>query len=111
MAEEMKNLPAENEAEVTTSAPKSSGKDKKQTDKSFFQKVGDFFKKVWKKIKKFTTDTVNEMKKVVWTPKAELKKSTLLVVVTVTVVAAAIAVIDSAFSWAINGIAGIFPII
>ena len=110
MAEEMKNLPTENESESTPSVAKS-GKANKQTDKSFFQKVGDFFKKVWKKVKKFTTDTVNEMKKVVWTPKNELKKSTLLVVVTVAVVAAAIAVIDSAFSWAINGIAGIFPII
>jgi preprotein translocase SecE subunit len=67
--------------------------------------------KAWKKIKKLCTDTFNEMKKVVWTPKAELKKSTVLVIVAVVCVAAAIAVVDSVFSFAINGIAGLFPIL
>ena len=47
------------------------------------------------------------MKKVVWLPKAELAKSTKLVVVTVVAIAAAIAVIDTAFSFIINGIAGL----
>ena len=112
MAEEMKNLSTENATEEAAPVAKSSGKAKKQVvEKTFLQKTGDFFKATWKKIKKFTTDTINEMKKVVWTPKAELKKSTVLVVVAVAVIATAIAVIDSAFSWAINSIAGLFPII
>ena len=108
MAEEMK-LPTENENEANPSVKKS-GKEKK-AEKTFFQKMGEFFKTAWKKTKKFTVDTVHEMKKVVWTPKAELKKSTILVVVAVTIIAAGIAVIDSAFSWAFNGIAGLFPTI
>ena len=112
MAEEMKNLPIENEDEVVTAPEKKSDKNAKLPEKApFFTRVGNFFKKVWKKIAKFTVDTVHEMKKVVWTPIAELKKSTLIVVVTVLCVAVAIAIIDAAFSWAINGIAGLFPII
>ena len=47
------------------------------------------------------------MKKVVWLSKAELGKSTKLVVVTVVAVAAAIAVIDTAFSYLINTVAGL----
>ena len=47
------------------------------------------------------------MKKVVWTPKDELKKSTKIVLVTVIAVGLAIAVVDTFFSWAINSIAGL----
>ena len=112
MAEEMKNLPTENEGEIVSASEKKSEKTTKLPEKvPFFTKVGNFFKKVGKKIAKFTVDTVHEMKKVVWTPVAELKKSTLIVVVTVLCVAVAIAIIDAVFSWAINGIAGLFPII
>ena len=64
-------------------------------------------KKIPEKIVKLCKDTVGEMKKVVWLPKAELAKSTKLVVVTVVAIAAAIAVIDTAFSFLINGIAGL----
>ena len=38
----------------------------------------NFFVRVWKKICKFFKDVAGEMKKVVWTPKNELKKSTKL---------------------------------
>ena len=102
MAEEMTTQQGEVTAEVT--APK---KENKARD----PKKPNFFVKAWKKIKKLCTDTFNEMKKVVWTPKAELKKSTVLVIVAVVCVAAAIAVVDSVFSFAINGIAGLFPIL
>ena len=63
-----------------------------------------------KALKKFCTDTVGEMKKVVWTPKNELKKSTILVVVSVLAIAIVIAVVDTAFSFVINGIAGLISL-
>ena len=65
------------------------------------------FVRIWKKIRKFCTDTVGELKKVVWTPKAELKKSTKLVIVTVLAMCIAIALIDLGASWVINTIAGL----
>ena len=65
------------------------------------------FVRIWKKIKKFCKDTVSELKKVSWTPKTELLKSTKLVVVTVVVVCIAIALIDLGASWAINSLAGL----
>ena len=67
----------------------------------------NFFVRVWKKICKFFKDVAGEMKKVVWTPKNELKKSTKLVLAIVIAVAAVIAVIDTSFSWIINSIAGL----
>ncbi len=65
------------------------------------------FVRIWKKIKKFCKDTVSELKKVSWTPKTELFKSTKLVVVTVVVVCIAIALIDLGASWVINSLAGL----
>ena len=70
-------------------------------------KKENIFKRIWKKFVKLCKDTVGEMKKVVWLSKAELGKSTKLVVVTVVAVAAAIAVIDTAFSFLINTFAGL----
>ena len=63
------------------------------------------FVRVWKKIKKFTKDTVSELKKVSWTSKTELFKSTKLVVVTVLAVCIAIALVDLGASWLINSLA------
>ena len=63
------------------------------------------FVKVWNKIKKFTKDTVSELKKVSWTSKTELFKSTKLVVVTVIAVCIVIALVDLGASWAINSLA------
>ena len=63
------------------------------------------FVRVWKKIKKFTKDTVGELKKVSWTSKTELFKSTKLVVITVIAVCIAIALVDLGASWAINSLA------
>ena len=65
------------------------------------------FVRIWKKIKKFCKDTVSELKKVSWTPKTELLKSTKLVVVTVVVVCIAIALIDLGASWVVNSLAGL----
>ena len=46
------------------------------------------------------------MKKVVWTPKAEVSKNTKLVIATVVAVALIIAVLDFGSSWIINFVAG-----
>ena len=70
-------------------------------------KKANFLKRTFKKLVKLCKDTIGEMKKVVWTPKAEVKKNTKLVVVTVVVIGAAIAVIDTACIYIINGIAGL----
>ena len=70
-------------------------------------KKQNVFVRIWKKIAKFTTDTIGELKKVVWTPKDELKKSTKLVVLTVLAMCAVIALIDLGASWVLNSIAGL----
>ena len=70
-------------------------------------KKNNVFVRVWKKIRKFTTDTIGELKKVVWTPKAELKKSTKLVIITVLAMSIAIALVDLGASWLLNTIAGL----
>ena len=65
------------------------------------------FVRIWNKIKKFSKDTVSELKKVSWTSKTELFKSTKLVVATVLAVCIVIALIDLGASWAINSLAGL----
>ena len=65
------------------------------------------FVRIWNKIKKFTKDTVSELKKVSWTSKTELFKSTKLVVVTVVAVCIVIALIDLGASWVVNSLAGL----
>ena len=65
------------------------------------------FVRVWKKLKKFCKDTVSELKKVSWTSKSELSKSTKLVVVTVLAVCVVVALIDLGASWVINSLAGL----
>ncbi len=70
-------------------------------------KKDNFFKRIWKKLVKLCKDTVGEMKKVVWTPKGELKKNTKLVLVTVVAIGLAIAIIDTTCSFLINTVAGL----
>lgn len=70
-------------------------------------KKPNWFVRAWKKIAKFCKDTVGELKKVVWTPKTELVKSSKLVIVTVIAVCAVVALIDLGSSWLINSIAGL----
>ena len=65
------------------------------------------FVRIWKKIAKFFSDTKGELKKVSWTPKTELSKSSKLVIVSVIAVCLSIAVIDLCSSWLINAIAGL----
>ena len=65
------------------------------------------FVRGFKKIGKLLKDTASELKKVVWTPKAEVRKSFRLVIATVVFVGVAIAVVDLASSWIINSIAAL----
>ena len=98
MADE-KNLsvePAENKAVA----------EKKTKNKSAAKKP-NFFVRVCKKIGKLCSDVVGEMRKVVWTPKDELKKSTKIVLATVVAIGIAIAVVDTAFSSLVNFIASL----
>ena len=77
----------------------------KETKKA--DKKPNFVVRIWKKLTKLCKDVVGEMKKVVWTPVDELKKSTKLVLATVVGVGLAIAVVDFCFSWIISSIAGL----
>ena len=70
-------------------------------------KKDNFFKRMWKKFVKLCKDTVGEMKKVVWTPKAELWKNTKLVIASVLVISLAILAIDTAFSYLFTTVAGL----
>ena len=65
------------------------------------------FVRIWKKICKFFSDTKGELKKVSWTSKTELSKSSKLVIVSVIAVCLSIAIIDLCSSWLINTIAGL----
>ena len=89
-------------AEVAPVKPAKAPKSKKNSAKK-----ENFFKRLWKKLVKLCKDTVGEMKKVVWTPKNELKKNTKLVIVTVVAIGVVIAVFDVACSYLINTIAGL----
>ena len=100
MSEENKNLPVD-ETEVVVDVKKS--KDAKKPAKK-----ANFFVRVWRKLVKLVKDVSGEMKKVVWTSKDELRKSTKIVLVTVAAIGIAIAVVDLSFSKIINSIAGLF---
>ena len=106
MAEEKNTLPAE---ETVEAAPVKEAADAKidKAEKSKGEKKENFFVRLWKKIKKLCRDLGSEMKKVVWLSKTETKKSSVLVIVTVIAIAAAIGVVDTAFSAVINFIAGL----
>ncbi len=95
-----------NEAEETSVVATENEKTAKKAKKAAAKKE-NFLKRIWKKTVKLCKDTAGEMKKVVWTPKAELLKNTKLVIITVVAIAVAIAVIDTAFSYLINTVAGL----
>ena len=99
MSEEKKNLPVDNtEVDDKISA-------KSDTKKAV--KGPNFFVRIWRRLCKLCKDVVGEMKKVVWTPKNELKKSTKLVIAAVVAISIAIVCVDTACSWLINSLAGL----
>ena len=103
MAEENKTKAEEiaAEAPVEKAVEKKAKKEKNKTKKP------NVFVRIWKWIVKVSKDTAGELKKVTWTPKAEVFKSFKLVIFTVVAVGVAIAVVDLASSFIINSIAGL----
>ena len=71
------------------------------------EKKPNWFVRTWSKFIKFCKDTVGELKKVVWTPKHEVIKSTQLVIVVVAIICVTIALIDTGSSKLINLLAGL----
>ena len=102
MSKNLENINDAVTAEKSAKAPKSQKKSAKKVAKK-----ENFFVRVWKKLVKLCKDTVGEMKKVVWTPKTEVAKSTKLVIVTVVAIGILIAVLDTACSYLINTVAGL----
>ena len=102
MAEENKNLNTDTEVETTEVKA-----EKKVKANAPAKKGPNFFVRTWNKLTKLCKDTAGELKKVVWTPKAEVIKNFKLVISTVVALAAVILVIDLASSFVINTIAGL----
>lgn len=96
MSEENKKLP------VNETVEEAKVKEQKKVNKR-----PNFFVRIWKKLCKLCKDVVGEMKKVVWTPKDELNKSTKIVLATVVAIGLSIAIVDTCFSWVINTVAGL----
>ena len=71
------------------------------------EKKPNIFVRAWKKLVKFCKDTVGELKKVVWTPKHEVIKSSKLVIIAVVIICVSIAIIDLCFSSVFNALAGL----
>ena len=110
MADEKNSVTPEEKTASPAAAPAKAKKAAKNTTAkkgNFFQRIGNFFRNTWRKIVKLCKDTSGEMKKVVWTPKDEVRKSTFLVIVTVVAVGVAIGVVDFACSKLINFVAGL----
>ena len=99
MSEEKKNLPVD-EVEVDD-------KISTKSDVKRVEKRPNFFVRIWRRLCKLCKDVVGEMKKVVWTPKNELRKSTKLVLAAVVAISIAIVCVDTACSWLINSLAGL----
>ncbi len=70
-------------------------------------KKDNFFVRICKKTGKFFKDTVGEMKKVTWTKKSEVSKSSKLVIASVVIIGILILCIDTACSSLINYVAGL----
>ena len=99
MSEEKKNLPVD---EVEVDDKTSAKSDVKKANKK-----PNIFVRIWKRLGKLCKDVIGEMKKVVWTPKDELRKSTKLVLAAVVAISIAIVCVDTACSWLINSLAGL----
>ncbi len=99
MAEENKNLSAETtDAEVAVTSADTEKVVSTKKEKVAVERKPNIFVRAWKRIKKFFKDTFHEMKKVRWTPKNELVKSTVMVVVSVLAAALALGVVELIFT-------------
>jgi preprotein translocase subunit SecE len=66
------------------------------------EKKPGFFKRMGSRIAKFWRDFRSEMKKVVWMSGSDLRKNSILVIVSVIVFTLVLGVVDFGLSWAIN---------
>ena len=96
---EMNEVPAEETPVTPVQKPKKEQKKNKQPNG---------FVRLMKKCGKFFRDVLSELKKVVWTPKSEVKKSTIIVIVSVVAFAIAIGLIDLAGRTIVDTLAGLY---
>ena len=94
---EMNEVPAEETSVTPAKKPKKEHK-----------KQPNGFVRAMKKCGKFFRDVVSELKKVVWTPKGEVKKSAIIVIVSVVAFAIAIGLIDLAGRTIVDTLAGLY---
>ncbi len=108
MAEENMNLSVENSEVETPDTVQTTAEVTTKKEKVADKRKPNFFVRAWKRVKKFCRDTFNEMKKVRWTPKQELIKSTTLVVVGVVAAAVALGLVDLLFNLLFDGLQRLF---
>lgn len=104
MAEEMKN-PSTEATEEIVAVEAAEGAVTTKKEKKAKSAKPNVFVRLWKGIKKLCKDTFNEMKKVRWTPKNELLKNSVLVIVAVCATALGLGLVDMLFTFIIDGIA------
>ncbi len=90
--EDNRNLPEESEQKATKPAKSEKPKEKKP----------NIFVRTARAIRRFFSEYKSEMKKVTWMNATDVRKSSLLVCVSVVIVGVAVLGIDSAFSLIIN---------
>ncbi|MBQ8351841.1 MAG: preprotein translocase subunit SecE [Clostridia bacterium] len=66
------------------------------------EKKANIFKRMGSRIAKFWRDFRSEMKKVVWMSGTELRKNSVLVIISVIVFTLVLGLVDFSLSWAIN---------
>ena len=96
---EMKEVSLEEASVTPAKKPKKEQKKNKQPNG---------FVRAMKKCGKFFRDVISELKKVVWTSGSEVKKSTIIVVVSVVAFAIAIGLIDLAGRTIVDTLAGLY---
>ena len=68
------------------------------------EKKAGFFKRMGARIAKFWRDFRSEMKKVVWMSREDLRKNSILVIVSVVVFTLVLGGVDFVLSWTINAL-------
>lgn len=80
--------------------------DKTEKTPGFVARTKAAFKKFFGGIAKFVRDTKNELKKVVWPSKADVKTNTLVVLAVVAIAAVVMIVLDAVFGGILGLIIG-----
>ena len=100
--EEITNIAESTEKVSEKSGKKAAVKKAKKSDKK-----PNVFVRIGKRIARFWRESISELKKVVWMSGKELRKSTLLVVVSVIAISIIIGLVDYLFTIAIQGFASL----